>query len=57
MGCEVRDRTWVCRVTDARGPSKWKDNQQTMGNAKWKPESWGWGEVPEIWELSLELKP
>lgn len=38
-GCEVSDRSLVCSVADARGPSKWKDNHQTIGNAKWKLES------------------
>lgn len=28
----------VCRVPDAKGPSKWKDNHQTMGSTGRKLE-------------------
>lgn len=52
-GCGASDRLrLVCGAADARGTSKWKDNHQTIGSAKWKPEP-----GLESGALDAELKP
>lgn len=59
-----RWKEWVCSLWDTRGPSKWKDNHQTVRNAKWKAgctylfrnSLWIWSHRNELKDLKSKIK-
>lgn len=56
-------RNQVCSLWDTRGPSKWKDNHQTIRNAKWKSGCtyllrnglWVWSRRSELQDFKSKI--